>query len=197
MNDHDPVVIDDPIAHKFRNEFKVEPEMRELLARYWAKLSAAGETAVYRTPRHADPFFELFPCREGPRWPAISPAALTLFRPTVSRERAADIARDANGDLFIVPAGTAFQTENGLVSYATDVAVHLDPSSIPRIVPGSRVVRGRPPSLRRSNRPGTLWRFLNPALLRPSTPAPVVDTTALTAPSASSSWHRLKRRPRR
>lgn len=185
MTDPKPVFIDDVIAHKF----KLDPEMRERLAQYRALLADVGATFEYHTPLHADPFAKILQLDRG----SYGSAAVDLGAPggdrtAVTVHRSGSLALVDGRTVRLPPVSVAIPRRNGRFVFEGDLMrfVVLDHSRA-RAWSGAPVPPTRSPA---PPPPARVWRFVDPAVLRPSSSDPIVCTDQL-HPPACGGWIRM------
>ena len=238
MTDPKPVVIDDPIAHKFQ----LDPDLYEELTKYRVLLADVGASTEYRTPLHADPFVEVRPLAQGthgavatdlrerfaalwmgldrhgstpqqrvpPHVDALAEMLSRLGRPdlrvgvdlasplgdrtAVTVHRSGSLALVDGRTVRLPPVSVAIPRRNGRFVFEGDLMrfVVLDHSR-------ARAWSGAPSPPTRSSAPpppARVWRFVDPAALRPSSSAPIVCTDRL-HPTVGQGWVRMSSTPRR
>lgn len=197
MTDPKPVFIEDVIAHKF----KLDPDMRDLLAQYRALLADVGATLEYRTPLHADPFAEILKLDRGSYGSAgVDFGAPGGDRSVVSVHRTGGLAMIDGRAVAFPPVSVAIPRRNGRFAFEGnlmqfEVRDHSRARTFDRFrtqIGASLPIIDTPPP------PSTarLWRHLDPAMLRPSSSAPIVRTDRL-RPTAGQGWVRMSSTPRR
>jgi hypothetical protein len=193
------LVIDDHVRHKFQ----LDPGINERIADLWSRL-ALKPPPSFVVPFHADTMASLLDR------PTMH-AGVDLGSPAGDRAVMALVPR-TNGRTVVEDFGALARSLRAIGEEAKKTRVAVDDLSViysraTRDVavrewsdfpfghfPIPHFSQARRPNTRRAR--ARLWGYIDPALLRPSAPAPVVDTTALTAPSATG-WHHFKRRNRR
>jgi len=200
MTDLKPVFIEDVIAHKF----KLDPDMRDLLAQYRALLADVGATLEYRTPLHADPFAEILKLDRGSYGSAgVDFGAPNGDRTVVAVHRSGGLAMLDGKAVAFPPVSVAIPRRNGRFAFEGNLMqfVARDYSAARRPQRGYQAWRDEhfPTAFAASPTPlppQRLWCHLDPAALRPSSCAPIVCTDRL-HPTAGQGWVRMSSTPRR
>lgn len=168
MTDLKPVVIDDPIARKFRLDPGPLDQQLERLAVLWAGMRRAPATIQVPVPPHVDTLAEMVARLGGPE------VSVGFDMGSLAGERTA---------MALVPLRNGRGYLDGAMARWPVFPVRHD----------SRIHRARtvPPRA-----PAPLKCHLDPAALRPSSSAPIVCTDRL-LPTAGQGWVRTSSTPRR